>query len=171
MTDRAAILFGVGLFIVLCALTSIASAKIGEPDIDGAVASAIKHHLADYVGMDVIEGSEPSLGPLVLCVESRVPLKIAAIKLDLAETVIEPVPVSACRSERLEGDFGMFTAITKYYDATGNDAAHLKVVGVSCSNTRTCVVDIDDFGAGQRYTTRRDGPVWSVVESQERWVV
>ena len=169
--DRGAMLFGTALSIVLAGLTPIASTKIGEPDTHGAAAMAIKHHLADFVGMETIEGDPASPGPLVLCVGSTMPLEIGAIERDLAGTVIRPVPASACTSESIEGDFGMFSAITKYYDATGNDAAHLEVVGVSCSNTRTCVVDIDDFGSGQRYVTRREGQVWSVVERRMRWIV
>ena len=169
--DRGAMLFGATLFIILAALTSIASSKNGEPDTNGAVASAIKHHLADFGGMDIIEGKDASFGPLVLCVESRVPLEMEAIERDLAGTVMEPVPANECRSETIEGDFGMFTAIEKYYDATGGEAAHLEVVSVSCSSTRTCIVDIDDFGSGERYTTRRKGQVWSVAERRMRWVV
>ena len=169
--DRGALLSCATLFIALAALTSIASSKIGEPDTDGAVASALKHHLADFVGIQVIEGSEGSFGPLVLCVESKVPLEMAAIGRDLAGTVIEPVPAGTCTSETIEGNFGMFSSITKYYDATGAEAAHLEVVRVSCSSTRTCTVDVDDFGSGERYTVQRKGQVWSVVERRMRWVV
>jgi hypothetical protein len=169
--DRGAMLFGATLFIVLAALTSIASSKTGDPDTNGAVASALKHHLTELVGAATIEGKDASFGPLVLCVGSKVPLKMEAIERDFAGTVIEPVPANACTSEKIEGDFGMFTAITKYHDATGAEAAHLEVENVACSSTRTCIVDIDDFGSGDRYITRREGQVWSVVERRMRWVV
>lgn len=169
--DRGAMLFGAALFIVLAALTSIASSKTGEPDTNGAVAAALRHHLADRVGSEAIEGKDASFGPLVLCVGSDVPLEMAAIERDLVDTIVEPVAASECTSETIEGDFGMFTAITNYYDAKGHEAAHLEVVRVSCSNTRACIVDIDGRGSGQRYTTRRKGQAWSVVESIMRWVV
>jgi len=164
-------LVGATLFIVLAALTSIASSKAGKPDTDGAVASALRYHLTDFWGMEIIDGRDGSLGPLVLCLGSKVPLSIEAIERDLAGTVIEPVPVDACTGETIEGNFAMFTALTKYYDAAGGEAAHLEVTGVACSSTRACMVDIDDFGSGQRYLTRREGRVWSVVERRMRWVV
>ena len=169
--DRGAMLFGAALFIVLAALSSIASSKIGDPDTNGAVASALKHYLTELVGPATVEGEDASFGPLVLCLGSTMPLEIEAIGRDLAGTIIQPVPANACTSETIEGDFGMFAAITKYHDATGAEAAHLEVVNVACSNTRTCIVDIDGFGSGDRYITRREGRVWSVVERKMRWVV
>lgn len=169
--DKGAMLFGATLFIILAALTSIASPRSGEPDTSGAVAAVLKYHLADFVGMKTIEGKGTSHGPLVLCLASKAPLEIEAIGRDLAGTVIAPVPANTCTSETIEGDFGMFTAITKHYDAMGDEVAYLEVVGVSCPSTRRCIVDIDDFGSGHRYEMRREGRAWLVAGRSERWIV
>lgn len=169
--DRGALLFCVALGTVLAALTSVASSKIGEPDSNGAVAAAIKHYLADFVGMEAIEGEDTSRGPMVLCVGSEVPLHMEAIARDLADTVIRPIAEGACRSETVEGDFGMFTAITNYYDASGAEAAHVTVADVSCENTTTCIVDIDSRGSGDRLEMRRKGRTWFVGERRIRWMV
>ena len=59
--DRGAVLYCAALFIILAALTSIASSKVGEPDRNGAVASALRHHLADFVGVGAIEAKEASI--------------------------------------------------------------------------------------------------------------
>jgi hypothetical protein len=168
--DRGAVIFGAALFVILCALTSIASSKIGEPDTNGAVAAAIRHDLTSVAGVDAIEGRDASFGSLVLCIGSAAPLDIAAIARELAGTIIKPVAADACTSETVEGDFGMFNAITNHYVA-GDEAAHLEVARVSCSDTSTCVVDIDRVGSGDRYVAQRKGQVWSVVSTIERWVV
>lgn len=164
-------LFGATLFIALAALTSVASSKIGEPDVNGAVAAALKHQLTDLLGADAVGGKDAAVEPFALCVESVVSLDMDAIERDFSGTVIQPVPESACTSETIEGDFGMFSAITRYYDARGAEAAHRQVAGASCPDTRTCVVDIDSRGAGERFITRREGQAWSVVERRTRWVV
>jgi len=169
--DRGALLFCVALGTVLAALTSVASSKIGEPDSNGAVAAAIKHYLADFVGMEAIEGEGTSFGPMVLCVGSEVPLHMEAIARDLADTVIRPIAEGACRIETVEGDFGMFTAIINYYDASGAEAAHVTVADVSCKNTTTCIVDIDSRGSGDRLEMRRKGRTWFVGERRIRWMV
>ena len=168
--DRSAVAFGATLFIILAVLTSFGSSKAGKPDVNGAVAVALRHHLTDFLEVD-IEGKDAFLGPLVLCIGSKVPLRMEALQGDLAEAIVQVVPDSSCSSETVEGDFGMFTTLTKYYDATGREAGHLEVADVSCSSTRTCVVDIDSFSSGERYIVRREGRTWSVVERRMRWVV
>jgi hypothetical protein len=168
--DRGAMLFGATLSMVIAVLTSFASSKAGEPDANGAVAAAIRHYLTDFVGVDVIAGKD-SLGPLVLCIGSKVPLEMDAIERDFAGTIVRTIPVGSCTSETVEGDFGMFAALTRYYDATGREADHLEIVEVSCANTSMCVVDVDSFGSGDRYVVRREGRTWSVVRRSMRWVV
>lgn len=168
--DRVAGLFAATLFIILAVLTSFASSKAGEPDVDGAVAAALRHHLTDSLDVD-IEGKDASLGPLVLCIGSKVPLRMEAIEADLAGTIVQVVPDRSCTSETVEGDFGMFTALTRYYDAMGREAGHLEIADVSCSGTRTCAVDLDSFSSGERHIVRREGRTWSVVDRRMRWVV
>lgn len=167
---REEAVFGAIMFATIAALTSLASVKIGAPDANGAVAAALTEHFGEWVGLEALQqkGSTP---PLKLCLETEVPLQINAVAHDLSNTIIEPIPVARCTSERIEGDFGMFTAITKYYDETGEEAAHVIVVEVSCSTSKTCRVDIDDFGAGMSYEAQQQGSAWKVVERDPRWVV
>lgn len=169
--DRGAALSCAALFVVLAGLTSIASSKVGEPDVDGAVAAALRQHLTDLAGTDALERKDAEFERVTLCVGGEVPLNIGAVEREFADTIVWPVPESACTSETVEGDFGMFSAITQYHDAEGREAAHLEVAGASCSNTSTCVVDIDSLGAGHRYNVRREGRTWSATEGRWRWVV
>lgn len=169
--DRSAALFGAAMFVVFAGLTSLASQKIGQADKDGAVAAAIKDEMEQLLGSEVVEGKDPSTDLLLLCIESKVPLSTEAIAQDLAGTIIRPIPVDRCTSKTVEGDFGMFSALTYYYDAKGNEAGHLKVATVSCPSSRTCIVDLDGGGSGRRYSLRRDGQVWSVLDSTTTWVV
>lgn len=166
--DRTELLFVSVLFLVLAGLTSLASSKVGVPDTDGAIAAAVERQLTDAIGADTLHAYP---GPLVLCVASTAPLNMAAMVRDLAETAIRPVPLEECTSETIEGDFGIFSALTTYYGPTGGEAAYLKVVSASCSTSSTCVVDIDTFGSGYRYRARRNGRVWTVVDKKRRWVV
>lgn len=169
--DRSAAIFGLAMFGITAALTSIASQKVGKPDVNSAVAAAIRGHMGQWMEPEVLYGGDPTLGPFTLCAESKIPLQIDAVAHELSETIIRPVPISDCTSETIAGDFGMFTALTSYYDSAGEEAAHLKVVGIACTSTRMCVVDIDDHGSGMRYEIERQGKEWAVKNQTMRWIV
>lgn len=169
--DRSAAAFGATLSVILAGLTSIASTPAEEPDVEGAVATALEHHLTDYAGVGSIDAKDSAFERIALCVGTKVPLAFDPIERHFAGTVVVPIPDEACTSETIEGDFGMFSAITRYRDTTGREAGHLELEAVSCSSSRSCQVDIDTFGSGVRYAVRRERGTWSVVGKGMRWVV
>ena len=158
------------IFGAVALLSGIASRKIGDPDTSGAVAAAVSEHYSSWIGVAGVKG-DSALPPLTLCLESKTPLNLEAVAGHLAHTIIRAIPIIACRSERVEGDFGMFASITRYYDFTGEEAAHLEIAKVACSNTTTCQVDIDDRGAGMTYELKRRGQEWQAVGRHTRWIV
>lgn len=145
--------------------------KIGEVDKNEVVAVAIEAHFSEWIDVEVLKGRDQALPPLPLCLETNVPVQVNEIAKDLSDTIIRLIPNSDCTSETIEGNFGMLTAITKYFDKSGEQASHLEIVKVSCLTTRECVVDIDSFGSGSRYWAERHQNVWTVTKHELRWVV
>lgn len=169
--DKGAAIFGATLFAAIAGLSSVASIKTGNADTSGAVAQALKEHFRAWVGSEGLEKGNANLPEFTLCLESEVALDIDAIVSKLSETVIRPSPVGDCTSETVEGDFGMFSAMTTYYDSSGQQAAHVEIARVHCATSTSCLVDIDDFGAGMSYLMRRNGREWRMVEHRLRWIV
>ncbi|MFZ1743199.1 MAG: hypothetical protein WAT93_10110, partial [Pontixanthobacter sp.] len=155
----------------IAVLSSFASIKVGTPDREAAVASALKGALGEYIPDDQMMDKNPALGFVVMCVESKQPFDVKRMAAHLSDTIVRPIPVSDCTSKTVEGDFGMFAALTTFYDKSGDEAGHFEIAKVVCDNSSECVVDIDWHGAGQRYFMRRTGPVWKVVSQRNRWVV
>lgn len=158
-------------FAAIAWLTAIASTPVGHPDKEAAVAAALRENLGQGFGKDFLTKGDELLPKLVLCLESEVFLDIDSVARNLSNTIVTPVPIAACSSKTVEGDFGMFTAMTNYFGPVGEAAAHLKVVGVSCSTVASCVVDVDSRGRGERYRVERLGQSWKVADSRLRWVV
>lgn len=169
--DWRSALYGMILFGIIAGLSAIASQEFGEADRNAAVAAAVEQHLSGWLGEKPLKELEPSQGLLKLCLESKVPLKIDRIAKAFSQTVVRPIPMTSCSSKTVEGDFGMFVAITRYYDSTGEQAGHLEIAKVTCPTTSRCLVDIDDFGVGMSYEVARRGSLWRTVRREMRWIV
>jgi hypothetical protein len=158
-------------FVAIGCLTAIASSQIGIPEKEAAVAVAAREYLVENLGKELVSKGDEILPKLVLCLDFRNSLNIDLVSKNLSDTIIKPVPVTACSSKTIEGNFGMFTAITHYSGPEGDEAAHLAVVRVSCQTTKSCEVDIDSRGSGVRYWVERSGQTWKVTDSRLRWIV
>lgn len=165
-------------FGAIACLTAIASSPIGNPDKEAATAAAVRYDLREYLdflgdhlGEDHLANGDEKLPELIICLASDVPLDIDSVAQNLTDAKIKPVPVTACSSETIKGDFGMFTAITNYFGPDGEEAGHLVIVRASCATTKSCVIDIDGRGSGARYWVERSGHTWTVVDGRLRWIV
>ena len=171
MSQAGSYLFGGVLFAGLLGMTAIASREVGSADQEAAVAAAIRTLLADYVGKDTIEGTGEITGPLYLWLTREVELDTKKIASELVSTVIRPIPVEDCASRRVEGDFGMLTAMTYHFAPNGEEAGHMTVADIKCSGPARCIVDLDMVGSGDRYSVQRSGTKWRVVAHRNRWIV
>ena len=158
-------------FALIASASSVASQKFGTPDREAAVAAALKETLGEYFNSEVMHQADPPLGFAVMCVESKIDLDVSAIANNLSKTIIRPVPVDSCTSQTVEGDFGMFTALTTYYDDRGKEAGHFEVANVACKSTSECIVDLDFRGWGERFLVERKGATWEVLQRRNRWIV
>ena len=141
-------------------------------DEPGAVSAAIIAHLDDYIDEDELKRPpEHTVGDLVLCLSAEIPLDVAAVEGALSGTLIRVVPANDCTSKTVEGDFGMFTAMTTWFDELGDEAGHLEITNVRCPSVTRCLVDIDSVGAGMTYEVRRSGEGWATTGESLRWIV
>lgn len=158
-------------FAAIAYLTSIAVISIGKPGKEAAIAAALRHDLGQVVGEKHMAKVDGEVLEFFLCLASQEPININKIDQNFENTTIKVVPVSTCTSKVEKGNFGMFTAITRYFGPDGREAGHLTVVRALCSTARDCEIDIDAHGAGVRYQVKRDGNGWTVGKSQLRWIV
>jgi hypothetical protein len=144
-----------------------------KPQTSEAAAAAIAAELDIYVEQpsSPVAGKAESAADLTVCIESAHQLDFPLLADRLAPSHLRPVPAAGCTNRTVEGDFGMFTAMTSWFDAQGTEAAHLKVAKVDCPTRSRCLVDIDWFGGGNRYTVESSGGSWSVTGYEMRWVV
>ena len=141
-------------------------------DEPGAVATAIVAQLKDYIDEDQLTlPPGHKVGDLVLCLSADIPLDVAAVEDALSGTLIRAVPATDCTSKTVLGNFGMFTAMTTWFDERGEEAGHLKITNMRCPSVTRCLVDVDSVGAGMTYEARRSGEVWSVTGERLRWIV
>jgi len=158
------------IFAGIACFTAIAASPIGRADKEAATAAALRFHFGDYLNMDNLSGDDENLPDKVLCLDSDVPLNIGSVAQNLTDTIVKPVPGATCSSETIEGDFRMFIAITNYFGPDGDEAGHLVVKQASCGTTKSCVIDIDGRGSGMRYSVKRFGQTWNVVNARLRWI-
>jgi hypothetical protein len=141
-------------------------------DEAGAVSVAIIAHLDDYIDEDKLKRPpEHMVGDLALCLSAEVPLDVAAVEGALSDTLIRVVAAKDCTSKTVEGDFGMFTAMTTWFDELGEEAEHLEIAYVHCPSVTRCLVDIDSVGVGMTYEMRRSGEGWATTADRVRWIV
>ncbi|MDP4539573.1 hypothetical protein Q9K01_08065 [Qipengyuania sp. DY56-A-20] len=158
-------------FGAIAGLTAISSKKIGEADREAALAAAIKAEFHWVPGFSVYSKDHDPSTIDTLCLESREAYDLKSLSGHLSDTILRPVPVSLCRREIEEGDFGMFTAVFHHFGPRDESAAHLKVAQIECQTSSSCTIDIDGFGGGNRHFIERKGQDWQVVKSQMLWVV
>jgi len=144
-----------------------------KPQITEATAAAISADLDSFIEVYEDPAEREAVGNKAasLCIASNAPLDFTLLADRLSGTFLRPVPVVGCKSKTIEGDFGMFSAMTSWFDESGEEAGHLEIDTVSCPTARRCIVDIDSFGAGMRYEVERTGDRWSVTARKMRWVV
>ncbi|MDC8753501.1 hypothetical protein OIK40_02455 [Erythrobacter sp. sf7] len=163
-----------GAFAVLVAGAVWLSGTLDrKPQVTEAAAAAIAAELDIYVEQlsGPPAGEADSATHLTVCLETARQLDFPLLAKRLAPSFLRPVPAAGCTKRTVEGDFGMFTARTYWFDAQGTEAAHLKIAKVDCPTRSRCLVDIDWFGGGNRYEVERSGGSWSVTGYEMRWVV
>ena len=144
-----------------------------RPKVSEAVAAAIRADLAWYIegATEQVASKGPAPEIVTICLQSDEPLDYALLADRLAGTFIRAVPVADCKSKTVEGDFGMFSAMTYWFDENGARADMRAVERVLCSTPRRCVVDINSLGAGNTYEVRRLHKGWKVTKTWQRWIV
>lgn len=169
-----------GQFAILAALVALVAGGVWlseevdrKPVVSEAVAAAIKADLAWYIEAATDQAATGKVAPEVanLCLASDQPLDYDLLAVRLAGSFLHVVPVADCTSKTVEGDFGMFSAMTTWFDGSGKEAGFLTVQAVHCQTARRCIVDTASIGAGMRYQVDRVGDVWAVTNSEMRWVV
>lgn len=167
-------------FVALGAITGLIAGAVWfsgevdriEADEPGAVSAAIIAHLEDYIDEDQLKRPpEHKVGDLVLCLSTEIPLDVTAVEDALSGTLIRVVPAKDCTSKTVEGDFGMFIAMTTWFDERGEEAGHLEITKVRCPSVTRCLVDIDSVGAGMTYEVKRSGEGWTITAERLRWIV
>lgn len=162
---------GAALFAAIGFLSAAAAEPQGKPDIEAAIAVAIVAEFSDWVGFNWLDEVQKAGEEVPLCLSAKVSFNLEAVATHLSDTVVRSFASRDCTSETVEGDFGMFTALTSYYDPNGKDAAHLTIAAATCVSTTQCSIDIDSRGAGMRYMVERKGGKWEVVSQDMRWIV
>ncbi|MFU7528288.1 hypothetical protein [Qipengyuania sp. ASV99] len=144
-----------------------------KPEVTESTAAAIRAELSFFVEFieDPVEREALSDKPVPLCIGSSAPLDFDLLEDRLARSFLRPVPIIGCRRRTVEGDFGMFGAMTYWFDETGEEAGQLRIKAVNCPTVRRCIVDIDSVGAGMRYEVERTGDNWTVTGQETRWIV
>lgn len=138
----------------------------------GAVSAALVAELGEFIDESELKNPPADMvGDLSLCLDAKTEIDLADVDRDLAGTLIRVIPAKRCTSKTVEGDYGMFTALTTWYDESGKEAGHLEIEAVQCQSVRSCLVDIDSHGSGMRYEVERVGDRWSVTARRMRWVV
>jgi hypothetical protein len=141
-------------------------------DEAGAVSAALVAELGEFIDESKLTNPpEEMVGDLALCLDTNIDLDVAAVDRDLSGTLIRVIPAERCTSKTVEGDFGMFTAMTTWFDEHGDEAVHLEVTNVRCPSVTRCLVDIDSLGAGMTYEVRRSGEGWATTGERLRWIV
>jgi hypothetical protein len=150
------------------------SSDVHVPGVDepAAVAAALIEPFQDYVEEEQLRHPPAhQVGDLALCLKAESSLDVEAVSRALAGTLVRVIPAGRCTSKTVKGDFGMFTAMTYWFDESGGEAASLEVEAVRCLTRSRCIVDINSFAAGRRYEVEAAGGVWTVTRSALRWIV
>lgn len=156
----------------LFGLSYLASHKSNSADREAATAVAIYNFIAEWIpGEEVLHGRKDYQGDLQVCTDGLNDLDLGKIAKGLEQTIIRPVSITACNSETVEGDFGMFTALTYYFAPDGEEAAYVKIDKIECPTMTRCIVDLDYHGGGVRYLIQKDGSGWEMAGGYMRWVV
>lgn len=137
------------------------------------VAAAIEADFSEYIPYlkDPARRAEAGIDSAAICIQTEEPLDYRILGDRLAASFMRPIPAADCSSRTVEGDFGMFTALTYWFDKDGVEAAKIDVVAVRCPTPSRCFVDIDHRGGGNRYEAIRSGGRWVARWHKMRWIV
>lgn len=138
-----------------------------------ATAAAIKADIAEFIEFYEEPSERQAVGSeaAVICIASENPLDFAVLEERMAGTFLRLIPFDDCTSKTVEGDFGMFAAITYWYDKSGQEAGMLEIAVIHCPTARRCVVDIETPLRDDRYEVERSGSKWTVTKSEMLRVV
>lgn len=166
------IVIAIAFFAMVIGLTVALSSPRLERDAAGAVAAAIAENIGEFVKVETLTGARRSeIGSETLCLNANGQVQVQDVARKLEATFLRIVPESQCSKRVVEGDFGMFVAMTYYYNENGIQSSHLKIAKIECSVAQKCSVDIDQFGSGVRYNCIKSGEDWKVISSDLRWIV
>lgn len=143
-----------------------------RPQVTEAAAAAIRAEMAFFIEVYQDPAARKADGgkPASLCIASNEPIDFALLADRLSGTFLHPLPVAKCTSKTVEGDFGMVSAMTYWFDETGQDAGMLEIEAARCPTSRRCIVDINTVGSGMRYEVEKTGDDWAVNKSDMRWI-
>jgi hypothetical protein len=150
------------------------SSDVHVPGVDepAAVAAALFEPFQDYVDEEQLRHPPAhQVGDLALCLKAEPSLDVDAVSRALAGILVRVIPAGRCTSKTVKGDFGMFTAMTYWFDENGKEAAALEVEAVHCLTRSRCIVDINSFAEGMSYEVEAEGGAWTVTRSSLRWIV
>ncbi|MEE4338526.1 hypothetical protein [Erythrobacter sp.] len=144
-----------------------------SPEPTEPVAAAIKADFSEYIPYlkDPARRAEAGIDKAAICIQTEERLDYPILAERLADSFLHPIPASDCTSKTVEGDFGMFTALTYWFDKDGAEAGKIDIVAVRCPTPSRCFVDIDHRGGGNRYEAIRSGGRWVARWHKMRWVV
>lgn len=118
--------------VLLLVLAGVAISSIIDRQSDQmpAVATAIEADLGYWIEV-AAESGEP-LTDWPICIEGIDRDETALMARHLSSGIIRPVHASLCSNKTLEGDFGMFYAMTYWFDPSGLEAGWLRIAKVEC---------------------------------------
>ena len=143
-----------------------------RPIATAAAAAAMKSHGNLPIWIEAYADSaariEDQLEYVPLCVDSAEPLDFDQLQNLFAETVILPVPIDTCRSKKVKSEDPMFAFFTHWFDQNKETALQLEVSKINCPSRSRCILDLDDWHVGIRYTVDEIDGVWTVTDANNR---
>nr|WP_298928357.1 hypothetical protein [uncultured Erythrobacter sp.] len=136
-----------------------------------AVALAIELQFESFSGGTLEDLRADDGSKTTLCLETKVDVDFEQLRTKFNATPILPINNVDCTLKTVEGDFGMFVAMTSFYDPNGKPALHYELIDVRCESAVLCEIDIDDFGYGETYKLARENGKWKLIEQIGRWIV
>ncbi len=166
-----------GLILAACGIGYFAYFQSGDSSESELLAAAIEGFFLDEVAIQdqvyiyATRGEPFPISDWSICLESKMPINVGAINKALSHTILTTHKVSDCTSKTTEGDFGMFNAMTDYFDPSGERAGHLIIQKITCPKADYCLVEIDTFSDGYEYKMRLVHGRWQYVDKDIIWVV
>ncbi len=134
-----------------------------RPMITAAAHAAIRANLDLLIDAyaDQSARDADSIESVTLCLHSREPLDFDRLNVLFADTVIRPVTIHICDSERVESNDAMFAYFLHWFDERGERAFAMSIPKIRCPTASRCIVDIHESGRSLRYTVEEIDDVWT----------